>query len=164
MLEEFDKNVSVLTESITRKIARRKLIGTTIKGLFATSAALTFGQLINVKQAFAASCTCDNNWTTGHLCSGCPSSANCPSGCTVCTTTQSCGGWCNYSNGRWTSCTGQGTCGVGYKICTDCICPSCSNRCTCLSGCVCCNCCTHAEVEAEMKRLVAMGIAMPTGV
>ena len=160
MFDQFDKRISVFSEAIVRKLTRRKAAGKLIKGTFAVMAAGTIGLFLHPDEAFASSCTCDDNWRNGVPCGGCPSTANCPSDCTVCTTAQSCGGWCNYPNGRWTSCTGQGTCGAGYKICTDCICPNCNSRCTCLSGCFCCSCCTKADVEAEMRRLAEMGVAL----
>src|SRR5690349_10239943 len=142
---KFDKDISVLMESLARTLDRRQMIGKTIRGLSAAAIAITLGQFTNVKQAFAADCTCqcDHCWSTGSPCSGCPSSANCPSGCTVCVNND-CGGWCVYSNGRWVAfnCSNLGKCHVGYKMCTDCKCGSCNNKCTCLSACICCNCCT----------------------
>ena len=39
MLENFDKNVSIFTESLARALSRRKMMGTTVKGIFATVAA-----------------------------------------------------------------------------------------------------------------------------
>lgn len=160
MLEEFDKQVSVFTESLARRLARRKMLGTAVKGAVAAIAAATIGQFTNLRQAFAVSCTCDDNWTNGVPCDNighsCPSSG-CPSGCSVCCCND-CNGWCNYPSGSWTSCSGLGKCGNGYKICTDCKCGNpCTkqNRCTCLSQCICCNCCTKADVQAEMRRLAA---------
>ena len=50
MLEEFDKQVSIWTESFARKFNRRKMVGTTVKGVFATVAAATVGQLVNLGQ------------------------------------------------------------------------------------------------------------------
>src|SRR5947207_2070983 len=131
MLEDFDKQVSILTEAIARKFHRRQMVGTTVKGLFATVAAATVGQLANVGQAFAATtCTCDEGWTTGHRCSywghPCPytstTATQCPSGCSTCYS-PGCNGWCSYSSGHWVSCSGLGTCGKGYKLCWDCKCP-----------------------------------------
>lgn len=153
MLEEFDKQISVWAESFARNYNRRKMVGTTVKGLFATVAAATVGQLVNAGQAFAATCTCDDGWTTGKPCGHwgfpCPHNTSltdgCPSNCSVCKSTDSthgCKGWCNYTSGHWVSCTGCGTSGKGYKLCWDCHCPpgACFQNghhpCSCLSGCI----------------------------
>jgi len=151
MLEDFDKQVSIFTESFARKLNRRKMVATTVKGLFATVAATAVGQFTNFGQAFAASCTCDEGWTTGHTCGyygyqyRCPHNTSltngCPSTCSVCTindSTHGCGGWCTYTSGNWVSCSGLGTNGKGYKLCWDCHCPtgSCKHKCSCLSGCI----------------------------
>jgi len=161
MLEDFDKHVSILSESLARMLSRRKMVGSTIKGVFATVAAATAGQLTNVGEAFASHhCTCDDNWTVGKPCANlghtCPHHSGCPQGCVVCHSND-CGGWCNWSTGKWVSCHGLGTCGKGYKICTDCKCLHCSHKCTCLSQCICCSCCTSADVRNEMERLAAVG-------
>ena len=159
MLEDFDKDISVIMESLARMLSRRKMIGNLVRGLTVAITATTVGQITNVGQAFAhaldCTCTCDDCWTNGQPCQYCPASANCPSGCTVCTSSDWCGGWCDYSNGRWVSynCNKLGNCQVGYKMCTDCKCPDCNHKCTCLSACICCSCCTPADVKAEMQRL-----------
>lgn len=160
MLEDFDKNISIAAESLARKLNRRKMMTNTIKGVFATVAAATIGQFANIGQAFAVSCTCDDNWTNGSPCNNigypCPSTTGCPSGCAVCTNND-CGGWCNYSTGSWISCTGLGTCGNGYKKCVDCKCAgTCSKKCTCLGPCICCNCCSAQDIRDEMHRLAAL--------
>jgi hypothetical protein len=140
MLEGFDKHISVFTESLARKLDRRKMIRTSVTGLFTTVAAVTVGQLTNVGQAFAATCTCDNNWTNGHPCNtighACPSNG-CPSGCSVCHNND-CGGWCNWSSGHWVSCSHQGASGKGYRLCWDCKCTTCKHKCSCLSSCINC--------------------------
>ncbi len=159
MLEDFDKDISTLTESVVRRLSRRKIFSATVKGLSAAAIAATLGQISTVRQAFAVAldqctCECDFCWTTGSPCSNCPSSGvSCPTGCTTCVSPD-CGGWCNYSSGQWVAyqCTGLGE-GNGYKMCIDCKCPDCNNKCTCLSGCICCNCVTPEDVKAEMKRL-----------
>lgn len=160
LLEEFDKQVSVFAESLARRLARRKMLGAAVKGAVATIAAATIGQFTNIGQAFAVSCTCDDNWTTGVPCDSigyhCSPSSYCPSGCAVCCCND-CGGWCNYPSGSWVSCQGLGTCGNGYKICTDCKCAgSCNHKCTCLSQCICCSCCKKEDVQAEMRRLATL--------
>lgn len=159
MLENFDKNVSIFTESLARALSRRKMMGTTVKGIFATVAAATLGQFTNVGDAFAVTCTCDEGWTTGSPCTSigfpCPPHG-CPSGCVTCYTGD-CGGWCIYNTGKWVSCSGLGKCGKGYKVCRDCKCPDCNHKCTCLSATICRYCCTAQDVKAEVQRLAALG-------
>lgn len=166
MFEEFDKQVSILSESLARSLSRRRMLANSVKGAVATVAGVALGTLVNVHDAFAVTCTC--NWYEGRVncpgTSGCnpPGGGVCPSNCSPCTSIDVCrdknGYYCPYSNGSWTSCTGLGTCGNGHKICMDCKCPNCSYVCTCLSNCICCNCCNPKDVEAEMRRLAAAGI------
>ncbi len=161
MLENFDKDISVLTESLARSLGRRKMIGTTVRGLTAAIVAATLGQFTNIGQAFAqeCKCQCDECWTNGQPCQFCPTTG-CPSNCQVCTSSSGCI-FCGYASGHWVAyqCTGLGTCHNGYKICTDCKCKNshgqydCNYTCTCLSACICCNCCTPQDVKAEMERL-----------
>lgn len=151
MLEELDKRISTFTESVTRRISRRKALANTTKGLFATIAGIAFGELSNIKNAFASSCNC-----TGHICACGGNGLTCPSNCTTCTSSDWCNGYCDHPNGYWVSCSGLGRCGNGYYVCIDCKCPGCNNTCTCLAGCFCCNCCNHADVEAEMRRVAAL--------
>jgi hypothetical protein len=161
MFEYFDKHVSVFTESLARKLSRRKMVDRTVKGAFAAVAAVTIGQLTGIGDALAStSCTCDEGWTTGHSCTHngypCPDHG-CPTGCVKCYYPE-CDGWCNWSSSKWVSCTGLGTCGKGYKVCRDCKCPDCSNHCSCLSHTICRTCCTPSDVHAEMERLAAIGV------
>ena len=77
MLEDFDKNVSILMESFARTLGRRKMVGTTVKGVFATVAAATLGQFTGLGQALAScTCTCDDCWTNGVPCNNI--GYNCP--------------------------------------------------------------------------------------
>jgi hypothetical protein len=160
MFEDFDKRISTLTESWGRGLSRRKIFRKTVTGLSAAAVAAALGQFTNIRQAFAAECTCecDDCWANGSPCSGCPTGTGCPSGCSVCTN-NACGGWCNYSSGWWVAynCSNLGL-GHGYRVCTDCTCPSgdCNGKCTCLSACICCSCQTPADVEAEGRRLAAL--------
>lgn len=152
--KDSDKLISIFTESIVRGIQRRKFLSRGIKGAFATVAGLALGNLTGIKNAFAVSCTCD--WAFGGQCLGTGDvGQNCPSGCSTCTSSDNCNGWCNWSSGFWVSCTGLGACGYGYKICKDCKCPNCSDVCTVLSNIICYGCCTEKQVEEEMKRLAA---------
>lgn len=161
MLEEFDKRVSVWSESFARMLNRRKMAGMAVKGIFASVAAATLGQIVGVGEAQASChCTCDDCWTTGHHCDHighpCPPH-NCPTNCVICHSGD-CGGWCNYKTGKWVSCSGLGTCGKGYRICTDCKCLHCNHKCTCRSAIICANCCTAADVKNEMEQLARAGV------
>ena len=169
MFEEFDKRISILSESLARSLSRRRMVTISVKGAAATLAGATLGIFTQVHDAFAITCTC--NWYDGSGNANCPNHSGCntpgygvcPPGCSPCTNVDYCydtdsGYYCNYPNASWTSCTGLGTCGNGHKICVDCKCPNCSYVCTCLSNCICCNCCTPMDVEAEMRRLAAAGI------
>lgn len=158
LINEADRVVGIWTEELARKVDRRHILVKGIRGLAASVAAVSVGSFAEVKQVFAVTCTC--NWIRkqvncpSHCC--CPTGAGCPSGCSFCTSSDSCGGWCIYPDGCWTSCNSFCTCGYGYKLCCDCKCNSCSGYlCTCLSQVICCQCCTPADVEAEMSRLQA---------
>ncbi len=166
MLEDFDNNLSILTESMARALNRRKFFTGAIKGVIATVAGVAGGTLVNVREAFAITCTC--SWANNHVnCSehgGCTNNGwDCPSGCSLCTTSSGCGTICKYQNGLWTSCTGLGPCGTGFRICTDCNCNGCSYICTCLSSCACCSPCCHSptDVAAEMRRLRGQRSVVP---
>ncbi len=173
MLEELDRNISIISESAARTLNRRRFLTGMLKGLVSATAALTLGIWMDVKSAFAidfSKCqTCNNNCTCNWIPNssnancpkkgGCPSTG-CPSGCSHCTGSDSCGGWCIYSDGAWCACNCLGRCGNGYRVCIDCKCSSCSGYlCTCLSTIICANCCTHKEVEEEMRRIAALAAA-----
>jgi hypothetical protein len=150
MLEDFDRHVSIFSESLARRLGRRKMVGTAVGGLFTAIAAATVGQLTNVGDAFARSrhhhhhtttnCTCDYNWTRGSPCDSlhypCPPNG-CPSGCSTCMMND-CGGGCPWNTGSWVSCSNQGPSGQGYQLCVDCKCPDCNHFCSCLSSCINC--------------------------
>jgi hypothetical protein len=157
MLEDFDKQVSILSETFARLLSRRKMLGTAVKGVFATVAAATHGQFANVGEAFAFICTCNDDWRHGRPCLYCRDYGyRCPWDCIVCTNRDWCGGWCNWYHGRWIACHHLGVCGHGYRICTDCMCGDCDYRCTCLSDCFCCYCCTAGDIRAERERLASL--------
>ncbi len=163
MFDDLDRQTSLGSEAFARAISRRGFVQKGVKGAFATIAGLSIGSLINVKSAFAVTCTC--HWACGRQCSSIGTgtySQYCPSGCSTCVPSSGCynctvGGanLCPYSDGSWTSCTGLGTCQAGYRICRDCTCGSCNNACTVLSSVICGNCCSPQQVEAEMRRLRA---------
>lgn len=155
MFDDFDQNTSVLSESTARQLSRRAFLIQAVKGLVAAVAGLTLGQF--TVGAAEAACTCGGQ-SCASIGKSCPSSG-CPSNCTVCKNTTGCSK-CTYPTGYWVSCTGQGACGNGYRLCYDCKCGTCdSGVCYCLTTCFCCNCCSPADVEAEMQRLVAMGLS-----
>ncbi len=176
MLEEIDENISILMESTARVLKRRRFLGGMIKGVAAATAGLTLGTFWDIRSAFATRCppkgcsgcqtSCDCCYIGGdyeancrHWSHACPFTG-CPSGCSVCTGTDSCGGLCIYSNGSWCACNCLGICHNGYQICTDCKCNSCTGYlCTCRSGCICCSCCNPKDVEAEMRRIAALSAA-----
>jgi len=157
MLEELDKHISDLTESVARMMNRRQLLGRGVKGIFAAAAGIALAEFTNIKNVFATTCTC--NWAGGSGNANCPKSQSgcigtgCPNGYSVCTSNSGCGPVCDYLGGRWISCTGLCTNKHGYRICTDCNSPGCSDVCTCLSPVICCLCTTTKEVEEEMRRL-----------
>jgi len=166
-LSNFDGDVSILTEQVTRRFTRRAVLRSVLKGSVATVAAMSIGNLTGIRNVFATTCTCSyiNHCTNfGYTC---PSNYPfCPSQCTVCTSDGQCCSFkcgssycchCDYTKaqgGQWLACTGLGNCRNGYAVCTDCYCGSCSKACTCLSGCQCCDCCTPEDVFREHQRLV----------
>lgn len=166
MLEKLDNQISIFAETVARNLSRRCFLSSAVKAAVAATAALTLGIFSEVKSAFAIDWTtcksgCPCNWAGGSGNANCPNvggcpSTGCPSGCSVCTTSSGCGSICDYSDGAWCSCNGLGTCGNGYKLCLDCKCNGCSYICTCRSTCICCNCCTHKDVEDEMRRLAGV--------
>lgn len=149
ILRAVDKNTGMATETLARKLSRRRALANGVKGVVAATTALMLGQ--GLHHDAGAACVC--NWAILPRCSGCPSGYGCPSGMTPCklwdapydpNTGYGCNGYCNYSSGSWISCTGLGY-GYGYMVCTDCKGPSCSNLCTCLSQCI--NCGVQAPVQ-----------------
>lgn len=143
---ELDTRMGNAGEAIARKLSRRKMLATGVKGGVATLAAAFVGERIGLKDAFAAYCPC--TWANGNRIYGC-SQGGCPAGWSICTTSTypvvngyGCDGWCNYAYpGDWVSCSGLGG-GLGYKVCTDCNSAPCDYGYTpvgtCLSDCLNC--------------------------
>jgi hypothetical protein len=155
MFDTLDKHISNIAESMARRVNRRRVITRGIKGGFALVAGLALGQLSNLKEAFAVTCTC--NWAGGSGNANCPNvggcpAQGCPSGCSICTTSSGCGTICNYASGFWVSCTGLGSCGKGYRLCRDCNCNGCNYICTCLSATICNFCCSKKELEESLRQ------------
>jgi len=59
MLEELDKHISDLTESVARMMNRRQLLGRGVKGIFAAAAGIALAEFTNIKNVFATTCTCN---------------------------------------------------------------------------------------------------------
>ena len=164
MFEEFDKQISIFSESVARQLSRRRMLTNSVKGVVVTVAGATLSTFINFKDAFAAGCPC--HWYGGVSNANCPRKGGCPptgcpSHCSPCTSRDVCNNrvnYCHYPGGSWTSCSGLGSHHHGYKICLDCKCPNCRYVCTCLSRCICCDCRTPHDVENEMRRLAGTGI------
>lgn len=153
-----DARVGEMTEKATRTMARRAVLRTAVTGGVASLGALALGQT----PALAAE-KCSQGMDCGptRRCSGCPS-AGCPSGYGLChgSSTSSCfntqGYRCEWTSGQWVACTGAGKFGNGIYICYDCKgSGGCAHWCTCLSGCICCNCTSAADLVAEQKRVQA---------
>ena len=154
MLSDLDRQLSLLAESVARRLNRRRFFVSAAKGVVATVAALTLGQVTGIKRAFANLGCCDGTDCGTTYGFACPNTIypGCPSECTICTSADRCLRGCPHPSGYWT-CNGLGTCQNGWTYCTDCKCPRCDQTCTCASLCHCCNCCTPQDVAAEMKRL-----------
>lgn len=154
MRKEFGTNLDARigrgTEWITRKIDRRTVLRTTMLSGTATIGALALGQ----RPAFAT-IRCPNSCGPSPLCSGyCGLSTGCPSGYSICKhPPTSCGGLCEYASGSWIHCTGYGKCGLGYTLCQDCKPTNSCNICICVSGILCGQCCSAADVVAEHNRI-----------
>jgi hypothetical protein len=145
MSYEVDQRLNILAESVARRLTRRRILATAVKGAFAAVAGVAAGVGLTAMDVEAA-CTCE--WAQGRNCnsstSTCPYNGGCKPGYSICTSADWCSGWCPYTYGSWTSCSGLGG-GLGYKICTDCKSNTrgCGFLCTCLSGCI--NCTVSPE-------------------
>jgi hypothetical protein len=150
-LRRADDGVGHIAEHAYRTLSRRAVVRGGLVSGTAGLAALAIGE----RPAAAATCDCGPT----SRCSGCRSTG-CPSGYSLCkgSGTSNCfnnqGFRCEWPSGSWVACSGFGACHNGYQLCYDCIGPGgCAHWCTCLSSCICCNCCSPAEVRAEQKRI-----------
>lgn len=148
---KLDEQVGKGTERITRKITRRDALRTAMLTGAATVGAIALGQ-----RPALASVKCGPPCGPSPFCSGCPNQG-CPSGKRLCK--NNCHGLCNWPHGFWVYCTGYGKCGQGYTICQDCHSEGSCNVCICLSGVICADCCSAADVLAEQQRLLGMAAA-----
>ena len=149
MSNAIDRKMGLVSESLVRRISRRRVLSKGLRGAVATAAGLAVGQGFGLRGAEAFCAPCD--WAMGVNCSNtrpCPAAGGCPSGCRRCVSgspTYGCSGWCPFSYGQWVNCNGLGY-GYGYTVCTDCDCnyrssgapADCGNLCTCLSQCINC--------------------------
>jgi len=155
----FDARVSQMTERAIRRMSRRNILRTVFVGGAAGIAAISIGET----PALAADADCARHCGPTSRCSRCRST-ECPHGYVVCkgSRTGDCfnkeGYRCEWPQGYWIACTGLGY-GYGYKICKDCIFRDrCSDWCTCLTECLCCNCRTAEDFREEQHRIqVASG-------
>jgi len=164
--QKLDSRVARLSEGLARRISRRDALRTAIVGGATSIAALSLGQ----RPALAQACECGPTYRCGHY--GHPCGAyGCPSGYELCKNQSefycTCGrrhynrqGYCcEYTGGRWVACTGLGK-GHGYKMCYDCIDHGhrnannrCTDWCTCLTECICCQCTSAEQVRSELSRI-----------
>jgi hypothetical protein len=158
----FDGAVGSLAERTARGLTRRQAVRTMVIGGASGIGALSIG----VEPAWADACT--NNCGPTKRCSGCPGNG-CPGGYSLCKGCSTCNCFnsqhyrCEWPSGSWMACSGLGRCRGGYEICYDCIgSGGCHNWCTCLSECLCCNCCTPDEVKAEQQAIQQQIAAMPS--
>jgi hypothetical protein len=150
-LHDVDAPVSVLAESAARRLDRRQALLRFARGTGGAVAALSIGSLIGARKAFAVDCTCGPSHYCEYYGLSCPLyPAYCPSGVDICTSNNC--SHCPWSTGQWVSCTGCGPGSASYKVCTDCLHPSCSEHCICLSNCLCTGCETPQQMRDDMER------------
>jgi hypothetical protein len=156
-----DRKVAHWLEDTSRRLGRRRMLSTGLKGVAAAVAGLTVGSLQS-REALAHPghpyCHFPGHGHCGNLGYGCPSAGGCPSGCAVCTTASGCAG-CIYSSGYWASAPACGICRFGYYLCYDCRCTSCNRVCGCRSSCRCSRCCAPAEVRRDLENAMAEAAA-----
>lgn len=163
-----DEKVDAAFSWSARRLGRRQFL----KAGVMTSAAVLAGWSVGEGTALASTPYCSQCPSSGldayccgptyrctHWGASCPETG-CPSGYSSCTPSNGCtnsqGYHCIYSSGNWVACDGLGH-GYGYLVCSDCIGPDgCNHWCTCLSGCICCDCATPADVVAEQQRLLQL--------
>lgn len=143
--KRLDERVSSVTDFTARRITRRESLKRLMRGSAVVTAGVVVGNLAWTKPAMASTCDCDP--PNGIYCTGCSSYGGCPSHGSPCLE------YYPNTNGCWIACTGLGTCGYGYVKCCDCTTPYGYCHCGCQSTCICCNCCSPADVKAEHARL-----------
>ena len=131
-----DNTAERLTESLARRLNRRKAMGKFFDWGFTVASALVIGRAATrTVQATSSGCFPPQ----GRWCSGapfnkaCPGSGGCPSGCSVCKTVNGSaqGIGCVYATGFWNSCCGNGK----LVKCYDCKCGSAfGDTCGCASN------------------------------
>jgi hypothetical protein len=147
----FDNRLGKGTERIARRITRRDAVRTAILTGAATAGALALGQV-----PANAAITCPDRCGPSPLCraGSCPPTSGCPSGRSLCKK-PTCG--CEWTTGSWVHCQGYGRCGQGFTLCQDC--RSGCSICICISGILCAQCCSPADVLAEHQRIQELAAA-----
>jgi hypothetical protein len=136
-------------EQLARGLSRRRFLSKLSRTAAATAIVLAGGEFVAPSVA-SALLELGCSFPGGVRCANCPGTG-CPAGYSACTTASGCGP-CVYATGSWVGHSGYGTCKNGYNRCYDCWNGSCANTCGCGSICLCCTCCSPAEVMAEMNR------------
>jgi hypothetical protein len=145
----FDARVGTATERIARRITRRDAVRTAILTGAATVGAIAVGQV-----PARAAITCPQKCGPSPMCTSpaCPTTSGCPSGKVLCKKPPSTCSACEYATGSWVHCHGYGRCGQGFTLCQDCHKSGSCYVCICLSGILCGQCCSPADVLAEYQR------------
>lgn len=162
-----DARVGSITERATRKMTRRDALRVGVVGSAVGIATIALGQapaMASTSIPYSPGCG------PTRRCSNCPANG-CPPGYKLCKITSLCGTpptgggvknnqgyWCEWPEGEWIGYHHLGPHHNGYKACMDCVRhpidrAHCHGWCTCLTTCICCDCATVADVQAEMQRL-----------
>lgn len=147
--KRFDKQVSNATDFTARRITRRESLKRLVRGSAVVAAGVAVGSLSSIKPAMAVTCSCSP--PHGRYCSGCPYNG-CPSGGSICYDFYP-------GTGSWVACSGFGRCHQGFYLCYDCNTRSGHCYCGCKTGLLCGQCCSPADVKAEMGRLQQAAMA-----
>lgn len=153
----FDSAVGGATEHLARRITRRDALRTTVLSTAAVAGSVALGR----RPAFA-SVTCPDPCGPSPFCTSlgltCPNTG-CPSGRTLCTKKTGFRCTCEWATGSWVHCQGYGNCGNGYTLCQDCIPSSSCSICICISGVICGQCCSPADVLNEHRKIEELAAA-----
>ncbi len=148
-----DTGVGKGTERLGRFVSRRAALRTAVLTGATALGAVALGQ----RPAFAA-VRCPAYCGPSSHCPKriCPE-VGCPVGhhlCKVVNGHNPCPGLCEWPTGSWVHCVGYGKCGHGFSLCQDCK-PDhgCAGFCICVSGVLCRECCSPADVRAEQRRV-----------
>lgn len=126
--------IELLTESLTRKLDRRRALFQLSRSGFLLLSSAVLGMTMRELDAQGVCTACDppNNRYCDAMGKPCPDGPGCPQGCTVCLKGQ--GTECIYSQGFWTICTDIPGFGAAEIVCYDCKCgPVFTDTCGCKS-------------------------------